>query len=378
MPVAITGYEIGLFVHVVAVVLAFGPTFGYAFFQAVTERNYPQGVPTMWRAIDATAGTWSRRPGTVALLAGLYLIIDGDSLGVLRRRSSVSGSSRSWSCSGSAAASSPRRGARRWSSPSGTSPPPAPARVEFSDEYWAVSKRIAQVGTLAGRPHRRDDLLHDRQALTAPHAQTSRSPCSTPAWAGSRCCTSAWSRCRRRTSSTSATTPTSPTGRRSSSEVRGRVEVASAYLLERGAKLLVLACNSATTAGLDVAREAAAAEAGVEVVAVIEPEAEIAAAITDSGRIGVLATPATVEGGAYHRALQAPGPRARGDRGRGAGPGADHPARQPDRRGGRLDRPLVLRAAPARRGRHGDPRLHPLPARAARCCSGSSAATSAS
>ena len=33
---------------------------------------------------------------------------------------------------------------------------------------------------------------------------------------------------------------------------------------------------------------------GVEVVAVIEPEAEIAAAITDSGRVGVLATPATV------------------------------------------------------------------------------------
>ena len=35
----------------------------------------------------------------------------------------------------------------------------------------------------------------------------------------------------------------------------------------------------------------------------IEPEAEIAAAITDSGRVGVLATPATVAGGAYLRAL---------------------------------------------------------------------------
>ena len=39
----------------------------------------------------------------------------------------------------------------------------------------------------------------------------------------------------------------------------------------------------------------------------IEPEAEIAAAITDSGRVGVLATPATVEGGAYLRALEAQG-----------------------------------------------------------------------
>jgi glutamate racemase len=38
-------------------------------------------------------------------------------------------------------------------------------------------------------------------------------------------------------------------------------------------------------------------------VTVIEPEAEIAAAITESGRVGVLATPATVESGAYRRAL---------------------------------------------------------------------------
>jgi glutamate racemase len=41
------------------------------------------------------------------------------------------------------------------------------------------------------------------------------------------------------------------------------------------------------------------------VVAVIEPEAEIAAAITETGRVGVLATRATVDGGAYLRALGA-------------------------------------------------------------------------
>jgi len=44
-------------------------------------------------------------------------------------------------------------------------------------------------------------------------------------------------------------------------------------------------------------------ERNTRVVTVVRPEAEIAAAITDSGRVGVLATPATVEGGAYHRAL---------------------------------------------------------------------------
>ena len=39
----------------------------------------------------------------------------------------------------------------------------------------------------------------------------------------------------------------------------------------------------------------------------IDPEAEIAAAISGTGRIGVLATPATVAGGAYRRALEAQG-----------------------------------------------------------------------
>jgi glutamate racemase len=48
-----------------------------------------------------------------------------------------------------------------------------------------------------------------------------------------------------------------------------------------------------------------AAERGVEVLTVVDPEAEIAAAITESGRIGVLATPTTVAGGAYRRALEA-------------------------------------------------------------------------
>ena len=93
-----------------------------------------------------------------------------------------------------------------------------------------------------------------------------------------------------------------PYGAKTPDEIRGCVESNVTFLLGRGAKLLVIACNSATTAGEEVAREIAARH-DVDVVTVIEPEAEIAAAITDSGRVGVLATPATVEGGAYLRAL---------------------------------------------------------------------------
>ena len=93
-----------------------------------------------------------------------------------------------------------------------------------------------------------------------------------------------------------------PYGARSGDELRSHVEQVSRFLLGRGAKLLVIACNSATSAGLETAREVAA-EHGVQVVAVIEPEAEIAAAVTGNGKVGVLATPATVRSGAYARAL---------------------------------------------------------------------------
>ena len=57
-----------------------------------------------------------------------------------------------------------------------------------------------------------------------------------------------------------------------------------------------------------------------------------------------------------------PGPRPRGDRGGGARPRSLHPGRLPVRRGRDGDGARLLRAAEARRGRHADPRLHPLPA----------------
>ena len=70
-----------------------------------------------------------------------------------------------------------------------------------------------------------------------------------------------------------------PYGTRTRDELRQRVAEVAEFLLERGAKLLVIACNSATAAARDVAADVAAA-AGVATLAVIEPEAEIAAAIT--------------------------------------------------------------------------------------------------
>lgn len=97
-----------------------------------------------------------------------------------------------------------------------------------------------------------------------------------------------------------------PYGTKAPGELRDLVARNTGFLLDRGAKLLIVACNSATAAGADVAAEIAAGH-GVEVVTVVGPEAEIAAAISGSGRVGVLATPATVGGGAYRRALERQG-----------------------------------------------------------------------
>ena len=97
-----------------------------------------------------------------------------------------------------------------------------------------------------------------------------------------------------------------PYGTKDTAQLRERIRSIAELLLGGGAKLLVIACNTATAIGEDVAREVAAGH-GVEVVPVVEPQAEIAAAITVNQRVGVLATPNTVQSGSYRRALEGQG-----------------------------------------------------------------------
>ncbi|TMA36892.1 MAG: glutamate racemase [Deltaproteobacteria bacterium] len=73
------------------------------------------------------------------------------------------------------------------------------------------------------------------------------------------------------------------------------------FLLEKGVKLLVVACNTASAVALDALR----ARCRVPVVGVIEPGARAAAARTRNRRVGVIGTEATIASGAYTRALRA-------------------------------------------------------------------------
>jgi glutamate racemase len=98
-----------------------------------------------------------------------------------------------------------------------------------------------------------------------------------------------------------------PYGDRDADELLEFARELAAILLERGAKALVIACNSATAAAAPALREELRDR--IPLVAVVRPESKLAAEATKNGRVGLIATPATVSSGAYARALaeQAPG-----------------------------------------------------------------------
>ncbi|MBQ4566607.1 MAG: glutamate racemase [Desulfovibrio sp.] len=76
--------------------------------------------------------------------------------------------------------------------------------------------------------------------------------------------------------------------------------LAARMLVGRGAKMLVVACNTATAAALPTLQEALAP---LPVLGVVEPGARAAAAASRNGEIVVIATEATISGGAYQQAI---------------------------------------------------------------------------
>jgi glutamate racemase len=92
-----------------------------------------------------------------------------------------------------------------------------------------------------------------------------------------------------------------PYGPRPLSEIRRFAFEIARYLEGQGVKLIVVACNAATSAALPVLQETLA----VPVVGVIAPEASAAVRATRNRRVGLLATQATVAAGRYERLIGA-------------------------------------------------------------------------
>jgi glutamate racemase len=91
-----------------------------------------------------------------------------------------------------------------------------------------------------------------------------------------------------------------PYGPRPLEEIRNFARQISSWLAQQRVKLIVIACNSATAAGLETVQR----ESAVPVIGVVEPGARAAVQATTARRVGVIGTAATIESGIYARAIR--------------------------------------------------------------------------
>jgi len=90
-----------------------------------------------------------------------------------------------------------------------------------------------------------------------------------------------------------------PYGEKSAAQIRDRTIAIGGFLAQLGAKIIVVACNTATAAAIDALRQ----QLQIPLVGV-EPAIKPAVAATRSGVVGVLATPATLASERYHSLIE--------------------------------------------------------------------------
>jgi len=90
-----------------------------------------------------------------------------------------------------------------------------------------------------------------------------------------------------------------PYGCKSSDELQRFTFEIIDFLREEGIKLIVIACNSASSAALEVAQK----HFDIPIIGVIEPVARAAVLATRARKVGVIGTQATISSGAYARAI---------------------------------------------------------------------------
>jgi glutamate racemase len=98
-----------------------------------------------------------------------------------------------------------------------------------------------------------------------------------------------------------------PYGSKSADTVRRYAVQCASALMRHRIKLLVVACNTASATALPALTDVLKP---LPVLGVIEPGADAAVKAAPSGRIAVIATEGTVNGGAYERAIRARNPAA--------------------------------------------------------------------
>ncbi|MCC6796878.1 MAG: glutamate racemase [Candidatus Hydrogenedentes bacterium] len=98
-----------------------------------------------------------------------------------------------------------------------------------------------------------------------------------------------------------------PYGTKSADTVARYAQSCAEVLMNRGVKMLVVACNTASAYALDVLRR----ELPIPVLGVIEPGAKRAVAATRAKHIGVIGTAGTINSGKYQDSIREYAPDAR-------------------------------------------------------------------
>jgi glutamate racemase len=91
-----------------------------------------------------------------------------------------------------------------------------------------------------------------------------------------------------------------PYGSRSMEQIQNFSEAITRFLLGQGAKIIVVACNTASAAALNYLRERFSEIPFVGMEPAVKPAAEY----TQTGKVGILATPATFQGALYSSVVE--------------------------------------------------------------------------
>ncbi len=92
-----------------------------------------------------------------------------------------------------------------------------------------------------------------------------------------------------------------PYGPKSNSAIINYSLENSKFLVDMGARVIVIACNSASSVATDIVRR----EFNIPVLEVITPAVEQAVSISRNGRIGIIGTRATIRSGIYEQKIKA-------------------------------------------------------------------------
>lgn len=74
--VAVTFYDVVVWLHVSSVVVAFGPTFAFGIYLALAGRKHPRAMPAMIEATTLVNRSLVTIGGVLILLTGIYLTAD--------------------------------------------------------------------------------------------------------------------------------------------------------------------------------------------------------------------------------------------------------------------------------------------------------------